>query len=446
MSAYEGKSAWNTIKTQYVYDGRGSVAQELSNNNSWYTFGGALSKSNTTSYSYTPFGELLSGANARTTFYAYNGESYDSATGMVNLRARQYEPGVMRFNQRDIIKGDQSAPISLNRYLYCENNPVNYIDPSGKSIAELWNKAKTAVSNGVSAVKTAAKNVVSTVTNTVKSVGNWVNENKKTIAKVAVGALAVAALLGITVLTGGAALAVAGSYLATATVFTAGFLAGGIVSKYAGSVISNIDRTDTFREASDRAAKATTKALPGIAITSAITGLLMPLGTPLVKEALRPLGLAATKFAASAFEGYADDAVSVVDDFVDDASSAYAGAQSSGATQSGNAGTTACTEAGQVADDVATGAGNGGYQAPVGGGGVSNAIRIGDNTITFGHGGRHIAGLDVSTVEQTIANNVPKIAPGEFFQGSVNVNGVNIIFRAFGRGEGVINIGTYFIG
>lgn len=190
------------------------------------------------------------------------------------------------------------------------------------------------------------------MTNTVKSVGNWVNENKKTIAKVAVGALAVAALVGITVLTGGAALAVAGSYLATATVFTAGFLAGGIVSKYAGSVISNIDRTDTFREASDQAAKATTKALPGIAITSAITGLLMPLGTPLVKEALRPLGLAATKFAASAFEGYADDAASVVDDFVDDASSAYAGAQSSGATQSGNAGTTACTEAGQAAGEV----------------------------------------------------------------------------------------------
>lgn len=78
----------------------------------------------------------------------------------------------------------------------------------------------------------------------------------------------------------------------------------------------------------------------------------MPLGTPLVKEALRPLGLAATKFAASAFEGYADDAVSVVDDFVDDASSAYAGAQSSGATQSGSAGTATCTEAGQVAGEV----------------------------------------------------------------------------------------------
>lgn len=134
------------------------------------------------------------------------------------------------------------------------------------------------------------------------------------------------------------------------------------------------------------------------------------------------------------------------DDIVRDSSGEYAGEQYGGAAQGKNAGTTACTEAGQSAGDVATGAGNGGYQAPVGGGGVSNAIIIGDNTITFGHGGRHISGLDVSTVEQTIANSVPRLAPGEFFQGSVNVNGVNIVFRAFGRGEGVINVGTYFIG
>ena len=105
LSAYSGASTWNTIKTQYVYDGRGSVAQELSNNNSWYTFGGALSKTVKNSYSYTPFGELLSGSTAKTTFFAYNGESYDSATGMVNLRARWYEPSTMRFSQRDIIRG-----------------------------------------------------------------------------------------------------------------------------------------------------------------------------------------------------------------------------------------------------------------------------------------------------------------------------------------------------
>lgn len=41
-------------KTEYVYDGRGSVAAEVSYNNSWYTLGGALSKKDISSKSYTP--------------------------------------------------------------------------------------------------------------------------------------------------------------------------------------------------------------------------------------------------------------------------------------------------------------------------------------------------------------------------------------------------------
>lgn len=141
-------------KTDYVYDGRGSVAQELTYNSSWYTFGGALAQKTVESYSYTPFGEMLTGEG---TGYRFNGEYYDSATGMLNLRARQYEPAVMRFSQHDILKGDQSAPLSLNRCLYCENDSVNFVDPSGKSLADLWNKAKSAVSNGVSAVKKVAE-------------------------------------------------------------------------------------------------------------------------------------------------------------------------------------------------------------------------------------------------------------------------------------------------
>ena len=41
ISAYE-KIGWSTLKTEFVYDGRGSVAQELHYNSSWYTFGGFL--------------------------------------------------------------------------------------------------------------------------------------------------------------------------------------------------------------------------------------------------------------------------------------------------------------------------------------------------------------------------------------------------------------------
>jgi len=136
LSSYSSSSAWNTIKTQYVYDGRGSVVQELSNNNSWYTFGGALSRTAKSSYSYTPFGEMLNSTAAKTTFYAYNGESYDSATGMVNLRVRWYEPAILRFSQRDIWRGNVEMPISQNRYFYCANDPIGYYDHGGDRFDE----------------------------------------------------------------------------------------------------------------------------------------------------------------------------------------------------------------------------------------------------------------------------------------------------------------------
>ena len=50
---------------------------------------------------------------------------------MVYLRARFYAPELNRFSQKDLIRGSVTQPGSLNRYLYVQNDPVNYIDPSG---------------------------------------------------------------------------------------------------------------------------------------------------------------------------------------------------------------------------------------------------------------------------------------------------------------------------
>ena len=181
LSAYSG-SAWSKQKTEYVYDGRGSVAQTLTYNDSWYTFGGALAKKTVESYSYTPFGEIIEKNNSTiTSNYAYNGESYDSSTGMVNLRARWYEPAMMRFNQRDLLKGDQSAPLSLNRYLYCENDSVNFVDPSGKSLSSIWNSIKSVAANTVNTVAKVATNAI----NVVKTVASTAVKNVATVATTA---------------------------------------------------------------------------------------------------------------------------------------------------------------------------------------------------------------------------------------------------------------------
>ena len=53
-------------RTEYVYDGRGSVAAEVSYNDSWYSFGGALAKKDVTTKSCTPFGEQIGEAEIQT--------------------------------------------------------------------------------------------------------------------------------------------------------------------------------------------------------------------------------------------------------------------------------------------------------------------------------------------------------------------------------------------
>ena len=104
------------------------MAAELSYNDAWYTFGGGLARKNVTAKSYTPFGELLT---EQTSGFGYNGEYYNAATGMIYLRARFYEPEMNRFSQKDILRGSITDGNSLNRYLYCQNDPVNFADYNG---------------------------------------------------------------------------------------------------------------------------------------------------------------------------------------------------------------------------------------------------------------------------------------------------------------------------
>ena len=132
--------------------------------------------------SYTPFGEQLGEAVSG---FTYNAEYYDASTGMLNLRARQYEPTMMRFSQKDILQGSIYEPISLNRYLYCQNDPMSFSDPSGMSV---WSKLKSAAKSTGKALKSTAKAVgakaVSTAAKVTKTVAKTVSKVSTTVAKV----------------------------------------------------------------------------------------------------------------------------------------------------------------------------------------------------------------------------------------------------------------------
>ena len=139
IAAYTGTDA-EQVKTQYVYDVRGSVIETVTAK-AYRELSEATAAPAVTvqGYAYTPYGEQI---GSKVSGYGYNGEYYDAAAGMLNLRARQYEPAQMRFSQPDIVRGYAINPQSVNRYAYCVSNPVMYADPSGKMVASaLSNKA-----------------------------------------------------------------------------------------------------------------------------------------------------------------------------------------------------------------------------------------------------------------------------------------------------------------
>jgi RHS repeat-associated protein len=91
------------------------------------------SASVTLARNYEPFGSVLSTAGPTNTGYGFAGEQADTS-GLVHLRARYYSPAQGRFVSRDAWPGDVRRPLSLNRWVYTEGNPVNLADPSGRCV------------------------------------------------------------------------------------------------------------------------------------------------------------------------------------------------------------------------------------------------------------------------------------------------------------------------
>ena len=84
-------------------------------------------------YEYTDFGETTV-HEEQASFdneLCYTGGVYDENTGLYYLNARYYNPETGRFISRDTYEGTSEEPSSLHLYLYCANDPVNYVDPSG---------------------------------------------------------------------------------------------------------------------------------------------------------------------------------------------------------------------------------------------------------------------------------------------------------------------------
>ena len=105
----------NNATYYYLYNGHGDVIQIVD------TDGNIVN-----SYDYDVWGNFISKDETIHNPFTYFGQTYDEATGLYYLRARYYDPTTGRFTQQD------SAEDGYNWYVYGNQNPVLYVDPTGE--------------------------------------------------------------------------------------------------------------------------------------------------------------------------------------------------------------------------------------------------------------------------------------------------------------------------
>ena len=95
-------------------------------------------------YSYDAWGKVLSatGSMARINPLRYRGYYYDGETGFYYLQARYYDPTTRRWisPEPNVYENgfDENAGLTgYNVYVYCINNPVNYLDFTGEFVISL---------------------------------------------------------------------------------------------------------------------------------------------------------------------------------------------------------------------------------------------------------------------------------------------------------------------
>lgn len=150
----------NTTTTNYLYDGSNSVADLDQNGNvlaryiptrnvdellaelrantiSYYSQDGVGSVTSLTTstgalggtYTYDSFGNLTASSGSITNRFEYTAREFDAETGLYFYRARYYDPQIGRFLGEDPIR----PFVQRTRYTYVRNNPVNRVDPSGRT-------------------------------------------------------------------------------------------------------------------------------------------------------------------------------------------------------------------------------------------------------------------------------------------------------------------------
>lgn len=90
----------------------------------------------TGSTTFDAYGNKTGSTGTSTTPLGYDGQYTNGDTGLLNLRARVYDPSTAQFMSVDPLEAVTGAP-----YTYASDNPLTYNDPTGLGEWEPWTES-----------------------------------------------------------------------------------------------------------------------------------------------------------------------------------------------------------------------------------------------------------------------------------------------------------------
>jgi RHS repeat-associated protein len=86
---------------------------------------------------YYPYGRYrVAPTTGDITDRGFTGHKHNNYIKLVDMKARWYDQAIGRFISPDTIVPDPANPQSFNRFSYVNNNPIRFVDPSGRCLIE----------------------------------------------------------------------------------------------------------------------------------------------------------------------------------------------------------------------------------------------------------------------------------------------------------------------
>jgi RHS repeat-associated protein len=168
------------VTTSYIQGSRGLTEQRSGETTSYpladahgdITAITGLAGSVESRQSYDPWGVQLSGPSLEMGYLGAQERPTDSATGLIQMGTRSYTPSLGSFITEDPVMGHMGVGLSVDRFLYVWDNPLNRYDLNGRDVCVPTPFGSACADEGIEDVEDAGETALNAGEDAANGIGS----------------------------------------------------------------------------------------------------------------------------------------------------------------------------------------------------------------------------------------------------------------------------------